>query len=230
MHETEPALDLLAALDPLGVYLFGSAVHGGLRPRSDLDLLVVARRATTDAEKAQLLGGLRRLRGRPVEVTIAVRDEVVPWRYPPRMDFQWGAWLPDRWESGTNPDLGILIHKVLLADRPLAGPPPAQLLEAPPWDDLRTAMLASVDPILLDLHEDTTNVILALCRIYYSLVTGAIASKDEAAAWAYARFPHVALQKARAIYLGGLPDDYTGIDLDYAAANLRALIAQQDRA
>lgn len=224
MTETEPVLELLADLDPLGVYLFGSAVHGGLRPRSDIDVLAVLSRPTTEAEKQRLLDGLRAIEGRPVEVTLVVRDQA-----PEHMDFQWGAWLPDTWESGENPDLAILIHKVLLANHPLLGPPPAQLLEAPPWDDLRAAMLASVDPILLDLHEDTTNVILALCRIYYSLVTGGIASKDEAGAWAHARFPHVALHRARAIYLGGLPDDYAGIDLDYVGANLRALIAQQDR-
>ena len=32
------------------------------------------------------------------------------------------------------------------------------------------------------------------------------------------------------IHVAGFPEDYTGIDLDYVAANLRALIAQQDRA
>lgn len=225
MEETEPVLKLLAELAPLGVYLFGSAVHGGLRPRSDIDVLAVIARPTTDAEQQRLFEGLRALKGRPVEVTLVVLEQA-----PTHMDFQWGAWAPDAWESGENHDLAILIHKVLLANRPLSGPPPAQLLEAPPWDDVRAAMFASVDPILLDLHEDTTNVILALCRIYYSLVTGGIASKDEAGAWAHARFPHVALHRARAIYLGGLPDDYAGIDLDYVGANLRALIAQQDRA
>lgn len=224
MHELEPVLKLLAELDPLGVYLFGSAVHGGLQPRSDLDVLAVLERRTTDAEKRRLFEGLRAIKGRPVEVTLVAHHEA-----PSYMDFQWGAWMPDAWESGENADLAILIHKVLLADHALAGPPPGTLLGAIPPERLRAAMLASVDPILLDLHEDTTNVILALCRIYYSLVTGAIASKGDAAAWAHARFPHAAIAKARAIYLGGLPEDYTGIDLDYAAANLRALIAQQDR-
>jgi len=224
VHETEPVLALLAELDPLGVYLFGSAVHGGLRPRSDVDILAVLKRRTTDAEKQRLLEGLRALPGRPVEVTLVAHHQA-----PAYTDFQWGGWLPDTWESGEDPDLAILIHKVLLADHPLAGPPPGTLLAPIPADRLRAAMLAGVEPILAGLHEEPTNAILALCRIYYSLVTGAIASKDEAAAWAHARFPHVALQRARAIYLGGLPDDYTGIDLDYAAANLRALIAQQDR-
>jgi hypothetical protein len=40
---------------------------------------------------------------------------------------------------------------------------------------------------------------------------------------------HAAAAKARAGYLGGLPENCTGIDLDHAAAELRALIAQQDR-
>lgn len=225
MHELDSVLKLLSDLRPLGVYLFGSAVHGGLAPRSDLDVLAVLRRRTTEEEKRRLFEGLRAIEGRPVEVTLVAHHEA-----PEHVDFQWGAWLPDRWESGKDPDLAILIHKVLLADHALAGPPPGTLLGAIPPDRLRAAMLASVDPILEGLHEDTTNALLALCRIYYSLVTGAIAPKADAAAWAHARFPHAALQHARAIYVGGLPDNYAGIDVDYAAANLRALIAQQDRA
>ncbi|MBE2319666.1 DUF4111 domain-containing protein [Solirubrobacter sp. CPCC 204708] len=211
----------MAELDPRGVYLFGSAVHGGLQPRSDLDVFVVARERLTDAQKRRLFEGLRAIKGRNVEVTVVAHG---------RMEFQWGGWLPDRWEEGENHDLPILVHKVLLASRTLHGPPPQALLEPPAPDEIRQAMLDTVEPVLLDLHEDTTNVLLTLCRIYYSLVTGDIASKGEAAAWALARFPHEALAKARAIYLGGLPENYAGLDVDYAAANLRALIAQQDRA
>ena len=90
--------------------------------------------------------------------------------------------------------------------------------------------MPDLEPLLARLHEDPTTTILALCRIYCEAVTRETVSEDVAVAWAHARFPHVALARARAIAIGGLPDDYTGIDLDYAAANLRALIAQQDRA
>ncbi|MDA0167827.1 DUF4111 domain-containing protein [Solirubrobacter taibaiensis] len=221
MQELEAVQALVAELDPLGVYLFGSAVHGGLQPRSDLDVFVVARRRLTTAEKQRLFEGLRTIEGRNVEVTI-VADGA--------MEFQWGGWLPDRWEEGENHDLAILIHKVLLASRTLDGPPPQALLDPPDPEAIRHAMFDTVEPVLLDLHEDTTNVLLTLCRIYYSLVTGAIAPKGDAAAWAHARFPHIGIQRAQAIYLGGLPEDYTGIDVDYVAENLRALIAQQDRA
>ena len=94
----------------------------------------------------------------------------------------------------------------------------------------RDTLLASVDPLVAELHADPTRVILALCRIYCALVTGELVSEIDAATWTHARFPHIGIQRAQALYLAGLPEDYTGIDVDYVAENLRALIAQQDRA
>jgi len=41
-----------------GCYLFGSAVRGGLRPDSDLDVLVVVDRGTTVDERRVLIDGL----------------------------------------------------------------------------------------------------------------------------------------------------------------------------
>ena len=72
----------------VGAYLFGSAVLGGLRPRSDLDVFVVSSRPTTREEKRRLVdrllaiswvstpGGM--LRG--IELTIVVQSEIKPWR------------------------------------------------------------------------------------------------------------------------------------------------------
>jgi streptomycin 3"-adenylyltransferase len=48
---------LLAALrdvlggDILGVYLYGSVMQGGLRPRSDIDIMVVTTRRTSLSQK-----------------------------------------------------------------------------------------------------------------------------------------------------------------------------------
>ena len=44
--------------DVVGAYLHGSAVLGGLRPRSDLDVMVVSKRRTNRAEKQQLISQL----------------------------------------------------------------------------------------------------------------------------------------------------------------------------
>jgi hypothetical protein len=70
--------DALAPGTALGVYLYGSALAGGLRPDSDLDLFGVLRRRLTDAERAALVDGLvpiswraeRPLEWRPLELTL----------------------------------------------------------------------------------------------------------------------------------------------------------------
>src|SRR6266508_309546 len=56
--------------DAVGAYLFGSAVLGGLQPRSDLDLFVVSKRETTREEKQRLVDRL------PAKVRLPVRAAV----------------------------------------------------------------------------------------------------------------------------------------------------------
>ncbi len=43
---------------PVGAYLFGSSVTSGLRAASDLDILIVSSRPTSDAERRRLIDGL----------------------------------------------------------------------------------------------------------------------------------------------------------------------------
>ncbi|OON77990.1 nucleotidyltransferase domain-containing protein [Streptomyces tsukubensis] len=44
--------------DLIGTYLHGSSVLGGLRPASDVDVLLVSRRSMGERERRALLGGL----------------------------------------------------------------------------------------------------------------------------------------------------------------------------
>jgi len=84
--------------DAVGAYLHGSAVLGGLRPDSDIDVLVVTRRATTPHEKRMLIDRLLALSGsgdpsgnaRSIELTVVVESDIRPWQYPPCLDFQYG--------------------------------------------------------------------------------------------------------------------------------------------
>jgi predicted nucleotidyltransferase len=212
--------------DVVGAYVFGSAVLGGLRPRSDLDVLAVSRRPTSRAEKQRLVDRLLAISGRRVgegrrwrrvELTIVVESEIKPWRYPPRFDFQYGDWLRREFESGdvepwpttTNPDLAALITMVLLADRPLLGPPPAAVFDPVPPDDLVRANVGDIDSLLGDLESDTTNVVLTLTRIWATVATGVIRSKHDAADWALERLDQehrAVLVRARAIYVGEAED------------------------
>lgn len=200
--------------NPLGVYLHGSAVLGGLRPHSDVDVLVVVRRSLSEDERRELLGELLEVSGngaRPVELIVVVRDDVRPWRYPPTCDFLYGEWLRAEYESGVvpgrevMPDLAPLLMMVLRGDAPLDGPPPADLLDPVPPSDLARAIVAGVPRLMEEVETDTRNVLLTLARVWTTLATGAIRSKDEAAAWAVERLPAAyrpVLERARAVYLG----------------------------
>jgi predicted nucleotidyltransferase len=201
--------------DVVGAYLFGSAVLGGLRPRSDLDVMVVSRRRMTRREKQRLVNHLLTVsrRPRPIDVTILVEDEIRPWRYPPRMDFQYGDWWRSEfergdvepWPSPTNPDLASLVRMVLLADTSLLGPPAAEIFDPVPRHDYVDALVSGIDQLLRDIESDTRNVVLTLARIWNGIETDEVRSKDAAADWALPRLPpqlRPVLARARGIYLG----------------------------
>jgi streptomycin 3"-adenylyltransferase len=205
----------------LGLYRYGSAEAGGLRPQSDLDLLGVLARRTTPDERRRLIDGLgptsrrgHRPEGwRPVELTLLVRDEVVPWRWPPRFDVQYGEWLRAAFDAGelapwpaTNPDVAMLVTMVLQQSRPFLGPPASEVLDPVPSADLRRAIRDEVGPLLADLEDDTRNVLLTMARMWVTVATGAMVAKDAAAVWAAARLPDAeasVLRRAGGAYRAG---------------------------
>jgi len=210
--------------DLLGAYLHGSAVLGQLRPRSDTDVLIVARRGLTRDERRRLVEGTMAISGqrahggpaRPIELTIVIQSEVRPWRYPPRSEFLYGEWLRDGYERGEvpeaaeSPDLAPLISMVLLGNRAVVGPPPSEVLDPVPRDDLVRAVVHGIPGLLDDLEPDTANVLLTLARIWTTVATGEIRAKDAAADWVLGHLPEEhrpVLARARAVYLGEVEDE-----------------------
>jgi predicted nucleotidyltransferase len=231
----------------IGAYLHGSAVLGGLRPTSDIDVLAVIDRPTTEPERRALVdrllevSGRRARRGpaRPIELTILVQSDVRPWRHPPRVDFLYGEWRRDDYEAGFVPapelmaDLGPEIALTLAGNRALAGPPPAEVLDPIPDADLRRAITAGVPSLMDDLDSDTRNVLLTLARIWATLATAQISSKDQAAAWALERLPDDLagpLNLAREMYLEGWAREGWGDELTAARATASHLVAEIRRA
>ncbi|MFE7558380.1 aminoglycoside adenylyltransferase family protein [Kitasatospora sp. NPDC057500] len=201
--------------DLLGTYLHGSAVLGGLRAASDLDVLAVTRQSLDDRGRRALTEGLLEISGlsptvRPVELTVVVQSEVRPWRFPPRGDFLFGEWLRGELQDGgppqpgPMPDLALALTMVLSGDHPLTGPPPGRLLDPVPHADLVRASVLGIPELLDDLPGDTRNVLLTLARIWTTLATGEVEPKDAAADWALAHLPpehRPVLEHARYLYL-----------------------------
>ncbi len=222
-EQISACIDLLVEVfgkDILGIYLYGSAVMGGLQKYSDIDLFVVANRPSTQIEKKKLIKSLLQVSGiymksskPPIELTMVVKSEINPWRYPPHFDFIYGEWFRDKFESGVldpwttkcNPDLAIIITQISLVSKTLFGISPHQLLCKVPNHDFINATKEVLINLNHDLFTDTRNVLLTLARIWYTVETNSIISKKEAAIWAIDRLTdadQTVMRRALAVYIG----------------------------
>ncbi|EGZ6905371.1 AadA family aminoglycoside 3''-O-nucleotidyltransferase [Escherichia coli O157] len=212
-HHLEPTL--------LAVHLYGSAVDGGLKPYSDIDLLVTVTARLDDTTRRVLFNDLLEVSAFPgeseilraIEVTIVVHEDIMPWRYPAKRELQFGEWqrndiLAGIFEPATiDIDLAILLTKAREHSVALVGPAAEELFDPVPEQDLikalnETLKLWNSQP---DWAGDERNVVLTLSRIWYSAATGKIAPKDVAANWAMEHLPaqhQSVLLEARQAYLG----------------------------
>ena len=231
--------------DAVACYLCGSATSSGLRPDSDLDLLLVVRSPlggrVRDVVRAVLPLSGRRNGRRPVELTVVLASAVRPWRYPPEREMQYGEWLdlsswdgsaPAPWGGPVDPDLAVLLTQVLLDGVALFGPPAAELLDPVPAADLRRAVVEGVPGLLADLADDTRNVLLTLARVLATLRTGRIWWKDAAVLQVRDAVPGELvglLDLAAAAYRGEVTDDWAPL-LPDAERLARSLVAEIERA
>lgn len=94
---------------------------------------------------------------------------------------------------------------VLAADPPLAGPPPAAVLDPVPHEDVIRAMASDLERLRDESNRDTRNVLLTLARMWSTFDTGGIRSKDAAADWVVERLPDPCrpiVAHSREAYLG----------------------------
>ena len=211
----------------VGAYLHGSAVSGGLRRDSDVDLLVVVEQPTTHAVRAGLVSALMAISTppgneagmRPLELIVFRRGDLAPPAYPARAEFVYGEWLREAFEAGTVPDpvsdpeLTLVLAQARREARRLAGPEPAALLPEIAAADIRRATGDALPALLGSLEGDERNVLLTLARMWQTLVTGDFVAKDAAAAWAMPLLPvdvAAMLSLARDGYLGLTADDWAG--------------------
>lgn len=227
--QLQKCLNLLQTVfgaDLLAVYLYGSALVGGLQKYSDLDLFVVIARPISLEQKRILVTNLLEISGiymkgslRPIELTVVQLAAINPWQFPPKCDFQYGEWLRDEILAGNlnlevsqvMPDLAIIITQILLKSSTLFGAEPSLLLSKVPRRDFIQAMLSDLDRLVLDLQSDTRNVLLTLARIWSTAETNLIRSKPAAADWAIKHLPSIyqpVMIRAKKICVGELAEEW----------------------
>ncbi|MBK4215192.1 DUF4111 domain-containing protein [Paracoccus caeni] len=256
MQMTQPQSDQIGqALTELGailgdsvqaVYLHGSAVSGGLRPHSDIDLLVVTESTLKQQQRAELLAALLRLSAtypampdgpRCLEVMVFTRSDLSPPAFPTRADFVYGEWLRDEFLAGAipmpadDPEHTLLLAQARREARALVGLNAETLLPRIPVNHIRRAMRDLVPALLNGLEGDERNVLLTLARMWHTADTGAFVSKDAAADWAMPRLDAGdarTLDRARRGYLGeslASRDDHNGSPQQLAGLLARKVTA-----
>lgn len=210
----------------VAVYLHGSAVAGELRPRSDVDLLVVIDQSMTSEDRRCLTCELMEISGRypsdldgrhPLEVIVFLRSDLAEPLYPARSEFIYGEWLRHEYEAGesskpvSDPELTLVLAQSRQEAKPLVGPNASDLLPAIPRSDIRRAIRDVLPALIETLQGDECNVLLTLARMWRTAVTDEFASKDAAADWAAIRLPGEqadVLTDAREAYLSGCGSDW----------------------
>lgn len=227
----------------LAVYLHGSAVSGGLRPQSDLDLLAVIDRPMTDEQRRALLSAMLRISGRHprpagaprcIELMVFLQADISAPIFPVRAEFIYGEWLRDAFESEqlpvpvSDPENTLVLAQARQEAVPILGPEPRELLPSIPLEHVRGAMREAL-PVLVDgLHGDERNVLLTLARMWRTSVSGDFITKHAAAKWAANQMPDTEAQTllyARDAYLGGVKDEWR--NRKAAAQRTAALLRQR---
>ena len=85
---TELVRQIVAAVDPLRIIVFGSAARGEPGPDSDVDLLVVMPEGTHRRHTAQHLYETVRGVGVPFDVLVATPDDLVRYRDNPGLIYK----------------------------------------------------------------------------------------------------------------------------------------------
>lgn len=146
-----------------------------------------------------------------MEVTIVNQSELSNLKFPLHREFQYGEWLREEYSNGYIPetvkdeDLTILLRKLRLNSLALYGKEATEVIPIISDTVFNKAILASLPYLIREIEDDEINVILTLCRMYYSIQTGVVISKDKAVDYILLITPDKfkpILVQAKAVYLG----------------------------
>jgi predicted nucleotidyltransferase/DNA-binding transcriptional MerR regulator len=199
LQELMEGLSAILGSQLAGVYLYGSLTSAEFDRQSDIDVLVATRDEMSDEVFATLAAMHDKIAAGDSWCATQLEVAYVPVqtlrRYDaknsvyPHMDRGNGERLQrkEHWSD-------CVVQRHVLRERgiTLVGPDPA-LIDPVSEDDLRQAMRDLLsrwgesllsDPSQLERRGSQSYVVLSICRMLYTLETGAVASKRQAADWA----------------------------------------------
>lgn len=215
----------------LGIYMYGSAILGSLRPDSDIDILIITNHKLSPASRNNLTKELLTISKpvgyistdkRPLELTIINNNDIVPWQTPLYCEYMYGEWLRTEIESGKipqgffDPDIVILLWQAKQYSVTLKGTTAKEIIPDIPFADVEKAIQYSLPTLIHNLKGDERNVLLTLSRMWFTLETGTMATKDIAAKWALPKIPKELsplLKMAKDAYLGKIIDHWQGKEI-----------------
>ncbi len=244
LKELAAAIESHFRSDLLGLYLFGSLAAGGFYPgKSDLDLMAIV---AAEVEEGEQLESLRSLHDAFVSERPAwiERIEVA---YVDRGVLRTFGDRPSGRIAVINPGEPLHIRdaaydstldwrSVSTRGETILGPPPLDLGPTVSPDAYRHAVEALLSewpsrvraPWVAYVPAHQGYVVMTLCRALYALATGEQTTKEEAAAWAAARYPEWSsyISEAQTTYRADVHDQHNALIsfTDHAVSEAHGLI------
>ena len=188
----------------VGVYLHGSAVMGCFNPaRSDIDLIVVVRKALTKEVKRHFMDMVVALNDRApakgIEMSIVTKNVCNPFVYPTPFDLHFSAmhlnWYRenpnDYVEKMRGTDIDLAGHFVIITKRGqcLCGVPIDEVFGEVPKEAYMDSIRNDVSEAREDIIDNTMYIVLNLARVLAYKRDGLILSKKEGGEWALENLP-----------------------------------------
>lgn len=246
LHAALELVQKILAQNLQALYLHGSAVAGGLRPQSDLDILAVVDAPLSKAQRQALIAALLSVSAphpatpggpRCIELVVCRRLDLQGKAYPAKVEFIFGEWLRDAFKEGylseaaLDPEYTLLLAQARQQAQLIVGLDVLADVPATPIEHIRQAMRDSVVPLYEGLRGDERNVLLTLARMWRTAVHGDFVTKEQAAAWAIPKLPPALAQTldyARLAYVGEVRDcwDTRGQEAERLAQELLGNLKQ----
>ncbi|MFC0335624.1 aminoglycoside adenylyltransferase domain-containing protein [Paenibacillus sepulcri] len=202
-----------------GVYLHGSLAMGCFNPgRSDIDLLVVARKKLSVENRKQIVRKILALNDElpgagGIELSVVLESELTDFVYPTPVELHYSEFHREKYQTDENyscsdyVDYDLAAQYAVAYDRGTAlyGQPLRALFQPVGRQYYAASILYDIENAYEHIVENPVYMTLNLCRVLYFLQEGVISSKKEGGDWGIKTLTgayHPLIQQCLDVYAG----------------------------